>query len=104
MRKGHKPYVETAEYKQALAFQPDIAVIALGVNDTDPRNWPNYGDEFEQDYSLLINDLRKTNPHIAIYICTLTPIFSGHTRFLSGTRDWYQEISLLIPKSPKIIR
>ncbi len=101
LRKGHKPYVETAEYKQAIAFQPDIAVIALGVNDTDPRNWPNYGDEFEQDYSLLINDLKKTNPHITIYICTLTPIFSGHPRFLSGTRDWYQEISLLIPKIAK---
>ncbi|GEM62948.1 sialate O-acetylesterase [Sphingobacterium faecium NBRC 15299] len=101
LRKGHKPYVETTEYRQALAFQPDIAVIALGINDTDPRNWPNYGDEFEQDYGLLIGDLIKTNPHIAIYICTLTPIFSGHPRFLSGTRDWYQEISLLIPKIAK---
>lgn len=101
LRKGHKPYVETPEYKQALAFQPDIAVIALGINDTDPRNWPNYGDEFEHDYSLLISDLIKTNPHISIYICTLTPIFSGHPRFLSGTRDWYQQISLLIPKIAK---
>lgn len=98
LSKGHKPYIETATYKQALAFKPDIAIIALGINDTDPRNWPNYGDEFEQDYSTLIRNLRKTNPDVAIYICTLTPIFSGHLRFLSGTRDWYQAISQLIPK------
>lgn len=101
LSKGHKPYVETPEYKQALAFQPDIAIIALGVNDTDPRNWPNYGDKFEQDYSTLINNLRQSNPEVSIYICTLTPIFSGHTRFLSGTRDWYQAIALLIPKIAK---
>lgn len=97
LSKGHKPYIETSEYKQALAFQPDVAIIALGVNDTAPRNWPNYGDEFEKDYSTLISNLRKVNPKVAIYICNLTPIFSGHTRFLSGTRDWYQAISLLIP-------
>jgi sialate O-acetylesterase len=101
LSKGHKPYVETQEYKQALAFQPDIAIIALGVNDTDPRNWPNYGDEFEQDYSTFISNLRKSNPDVSIYICTLTPIFSGHTRFLSGTRDWHQAITALIPKIAK---
>lgn len=101
LSKGHKPYVETSEYKQALAFQPDIAIIALGVNDTDPRNWPNYGDEFEQDYSTLISNLRKSNPDVSIYICTLTPIFSGHARFLSGTRDWYQAITQRIPAIAK---
>lgn len=38
--KGHRPYVEQQEYADALAFRPDIVVIHLGVNDTDPRNWP----------------------------------------------------------------
>ena len=33
------------EYRQAMAFKGDIAVIHLGINDTDPRNWPNYRDE-----------------------------------------------------------
>lgn len=25
-----------------MDFHADIAVIHLGLNDTDPRNWPNY--------------------------------------------------------------
>ena len=41
---GHRPYVKQEEYKQALDFRPDIAVIHLGVNDSDPRNWPKYRD------------------------------------------------------------
>src|SRR5690606_16185165 len=27
-----------------------------------------------------------------VYVCINTPIFSGHKRFLSGTRDWYDII------------
>ena len=41
LSKGHRPYIEQEEYKQALAFGADIVVIHLGINDTDPRNWPN---------------------------------------------------------------
>ena len=37
---GHRPYMKQEEYKQAMAFKGDIAVIHLGINDTDPRNWP----------------------------------------------------------------
>lgn len=98
LRKGHNPYYKTKEYKAALSFQPDIAVIHLGLNDTDPRNWPNYSSFFEQDYAQLIAAVRKSNPKVKIYICKMTPIFSGHPRFLSGTRDWYDEIQALIPK------
>ena len=41
LRKGHNPYCKTAEFAHALEFAPDIAVIHLGTNDTDPRNWPD---------------------------------------------------------------
>ncbi|MBQ5751856.1 MAG: hypothetical protein IIV89_03315 [Bacteroidaceae bacterium] len=40
LSKGHRPYINLAEYKAALDFAPDIAIIHLGLNDTDPRNWP----------------------------------------------------------------
>ena len=43
---GHRPYVKQEEFKEAIAFKGDIAVMHLGINDTDPRNWPNYRDEF----------------------------------------------------------
>lgn len=101
LRKGHNPYYKTKEFEEALAFHPDIAIIHLGLNDTDPRNWPNYRDEFAPDYAWLIDTIRKTNPSVKIFICKLTPIFSDHPRFKSGTRDWFWQIQELIPKIAK---
>ncbi|MGE8427562.1 MAG: GDSL-type esterase/lipase family protein [Sphingobacterium sp.] len=98
LRKGHRPYFKTAEYRKALDFKPDVAIIHLGLNDTDPRNWPNYKNSFASDYADLIDSIRSVNPKMQIYICRLTPIFSGHPRFLSGTRDWYDQIQELIPQ------
>jgi sialate O-acetylesterase len=92
LKKGHNPYYKTKAFAEAIAFKPDIAVIHLGLNDTDPRNWPNYNDEFESDYAWLLDTLKKVNPSIQLYICKLTPIFSAHARFKSGTRDWYDQI------------
>ena len=91
LRRGHMPYVETDEYREAVEFAPDIAVIHLGLNDTDPRNWPNYSDEFTGDYLSLIDDFRRAAPACRIYICRMTPIFHTHRRFNEGTRDWYRQ-------------
>lgn len=92
LKKGSKPYSKTKECSDAIAYQPDIAIIHLGLNDTDPRNWPNYKDDFEADYFWLIDALRKENPKVKIYICQMTPIFNEHLRFKSGTRDWFWQI------------
>ncbi|WP_343707353.1 GDSL-type esterase/lipase family protein [Flavobacterium sp.] len=92
LKKGSKPYYKTKECSDAIAYQPDIAIIHLGLNDTDPRNWPNYKDDFNADYSWLIDALRKLNPKVKIYICRMTPIFNEHPRFKSGTRDWFWQI------------
>lgn len=92
LRKGHRPYNEQEEFKKALEFAPDIAIIHLGLNDTDPRNWKYYKREFIADYVALIEDIERVNPDVKIYICRMTPIFHWHHRFLKGTRDWYWEI------------
>ena len=97
LSKGHRPYINLPEYKAALEFAPDIAVIHLGLNDTDPRNWPNYRDEFYSDYINIIEAVRETNPNVKVYVCQMTPIFHWHRRFKSGTRDWYWQIQELIP-------
>ena len=97
LSKGHRPYINLPEYKAALEFAPDIAVIHLGLNDTDPRNWPNYRDEFYGDYINIIETLREANPEVEVYVCQMTPIFHWHRRFKSGTRDWYHQIQELIP-------
>lgn len=92
LKKGHKPYYKTKECADAIAYRPDIAIIHLGLNDTDPRNWPNYKEDFDADYSWLLDTLKKQNPAVQLYICRMTPIFNEHSRFKSGTRDWYWQI------------
>src|SRR5690606_9983655 len=69
LRKGHNPYYKTKEFEEAVEFKPDVAVIHLGLNDTDPRNWNNYRNEFKGDYAWLIDTFRKVNPAVKIYIC-----------------------------------
>ena len=96
LRKGHRPYNEQEEFKKALEFAPDIAIIHLGLNDTDPRNWKYYKREFISDYISLIEAIENVNPDVEIFICRMTPIFHWHHRFQKGTRDWYWEIQATI--------
>lgn len=89
MRRAYRPYTEQQAYRDAIDFAADLVIIHLGLNDTDPRAWPNYRDEFVTDYLALIDDFRKANPKCKIWICRMTPISHRHHRFKSGTRDWY---------------
>ncbi|MDE3181945.1 MAG: sialate O-acetylesterase, partial [Bacteroidota bacterium] len=102
LREGHNPYYKTKEFEEAIQLVPDIAIIHLGLNDTDPRDWNNYSNDFRGDYSWLIDTLRKVNPGIKIYTCLMTPIFHRHPRFRSGTRDWFWKIQNLIPEIAKV--
>jgi sialate O-acetylesterase len=102
LKKGHNPYYKTKAFNDALNFRADIAIIHLGLNDTDPRNWPNYKGDFQADYQWLIDSLKQGNPKLKIYICKLSPIFSGHPRFKSGTRDWYGQIQDKIVQVAKV--
>ncbi|WP_214226555.1 GDSL-type esterase/lipase family protein [Pedobacter sp. B4-66] len=92
LKKGHRPYFKTKQFEDAMAFKPDIAIVHLGLNDTDPRDWPEFKGDFEADYAWLLDTLRKQNPNVKLFVCKLTPIFNGHPRFKSGTRDWYWQI------------
>lgn len=92
LQHGHRPYVDQQEYQEALNFKADLVIIHLGLNDTDPRNWPEYSEEFNADYIHLIDSFRQANPKAKIWICLMTPIFDRHPRFESGTRDWHAQI------------
>lgn len=96
LRHGHRPYMEQTEFREAMNFRADIAVVHLGVNDTDPRNWPNYGDEFVADYLALIDSLRSSSPNVRILIARMTPIGDRHPRFQSGTKAWHTLIQQAI--------
>ena len=92
LRHGHRPYFDQEEFRQAMEFAGDIVVIHLGVNDTDPRNWPHYQDEFVEDYLALVDSLRSVNPKARFLIARMTPIGSTHSRFISGTKTWHGQI------------
>ena len=96
LSKGHHPYIQQEEYQKALAFAADIVVIHLGINDTDPRNWPNYRNDFVKDYLTLISSFKKANPKARIVIARMSPLSHRHPRFESGTRDWHAEIQQAI--------
>ena len=101
LSKGHNPYLASEELERALAFKPDLVLIMLGLNDTDPRNWPNHRMEFAKDYNDLIHRFKQVNPDVDVYIGRMTPIFSGHSRFLSGTQAYYNEIQSEIDQVAK---
>ena len=96
LRHGHRPYFDQEEFRQAMDFAGDIVVIHLGINDTDPRNWPHFRDEFVEDYLALIDSLRSVNPWARFLIARMTPIGSHHARFISGTKTWHGQIQKAI--------
>lgn len=102
LRHGHNPYTALPEYKEALDFRPDIVVIHLGINDTDPRDWPNHNSEFVTDYLQLISSFRNANPGARILIARLTPIAASHHRFRSGTRQWRAEVNKAIERVAQV--
>ena len=102
LKNGFRPYWNLAEFKDALNFKADIVIIHLGLNDTDPRAWPKYRDEFVRDYINLIDTFKHINPNADVIISRMTPIFTGHTRFESSTRDWYWQVQDAIEVIAKV--
>ena len=92
LRHGHRPYMEQEEYRAAMQWPADVIVIHLGINDTDPRNWPNYRDEFVGDYLALIDSLKTISPDARVIVALMTPLADRHWRFQSGTKQWHDEI------------
>lgn len=104
LKNGYRPYWNLPEFKDALNYGADIVIIHLGLNDTDPRAWPKYRDEFIRDYINLIDTFKSINPNTDVKISRMTPIFSGHTRFESSTRDWYWQVQDAIETIAEISR
>lgn len=76
LSKGDFPYTKEPMYKNAINGKYDIALIALGTNDSKPQNWKFKG-EFIKDYKAMINDLRQSNPNIIIYCLKAIPSTSN---------------------------
>jgi lysophospholipase L1-like esterase len=83
MSKGDRPYDKRKEYQAALDSKPDIAVIALGTNDSKPQNIDTNSESFLPSYRDMIVKFRAANPKIKIYACLPVPAFPEHW----GIRD-----------------
>ncbi|MGL4851742.1 MAG: GDSL-type esterase/lipase family protein [Phocaeicola sp.] len=102
LKKGHRPYNSLEAYRNAIDFKPDMVIIHLGLNDTDPRSWAAHRDSFLEDYTSLINAFKEVNPQVKVSICRLSPIFHWHPRFQSSTRDWYHQVQHAIEQVARI--
>lgn len=102
LNNGHRPYTKTKEYTEALAMKADIVIIHLGLNDTDPRNYPRFREQFIPDYLSLIDSFRLANPAARVIIARMSPTFHNHKRFKAGTREWYQLIQRDIERVAEI--
>ena len=72
LNQGNLPYMNETAWRDALAFQPDIAIIKLGTNDSKPENW-QYGAAFGADLEQMIKALGNTR----ILLCTPIPAFKA---------------------------
>lgn len=92
------PYQKELAWADAKAFNPDIAVIMLGTNDSKPHNWKNKS-EFVKDYTDMISQLKKLPAKPKIYVCT--PIASNNDAWGISDKVITEEIIPLIEKVAK---
>ena len=96
MRKGDRPYINNEQYRQSLAFQPDIMLIKLSANDTKPWNW-KYKEEFMNDYQTLIDSYLHLDSHPRVILETPFPVRNFNSFPISLIIDY-------LTKIPKILR
>ncbi|MCQ2075586.1 MAG: GDSL-type esterase/lipase family protein [Bacteroidaceae bacterium] len=74
---GDFPYMHEQAYQDALTFNPDVAIIKLGTNDSKPQNW-KYKNEYQNDLIELIESFQKLDSHCTIYLCSPIPATSAN--------------------------
>ena len=74
LKKGSRPYWNTDAFKSAQAFLPDVVILNIGVNDTQPQNW-QYKADFYSNYTEMINIFQNLSSHPKIYLCREVPVF-----------------------------
>lgn len=67
LSKGNRPYVNEYAWKDCQAFNPDIAVIKLGTNDSKSFNW-RYKADFAKDMQAMIDTLKALPAHPKIFL------------------------------------
>ncbi len=65
---GDRPYQKEPAWRACLEWQPDIAIIKLGTNDTKSKNWPTAKDDFVSSLQQMVDSLQAlpTKPRIIL--------------------------------------
>jgi len=79
-----KPYVETAQYKDAVEYAPDVLFMMLGTNDIKAENWATGSKNFIADYTKIIDSFKAVNEDVKVYIGLSPRIFKEN---VIGERD-----------------
>ena len=96
LKNGHKPYWNTSAFQQSIDFDPDIVILHLGLNDQGNNNWPDHKGEFVADYLEMISVYQDLPSKPKVFICKMSPTFSGHHWFEEGMRESFKEIQAKI--------
>ena len=73
LKNGDDPYWKHGQYTNALKFNPDVVIIALGTNDTKAQNW-QHKDDFTRDYRDMISSFQALPSKPLIYLCLAAPV------------------------------
>jgi acyl-CoA thioesterase-1 len=98
-KEGGKPYSLQPAYQDALAFRPDVVIIKLGTNDTNPADWSRLKKKFTSDYRELIRSFQALNTRPRIYLCLPVPLFRDRGKAYDTDKILTEEI---IPQINKI--
>ncbi len=78
LSQADRPYLQTKAFRDAVAWQPDIAVVILGTNDTCQnarrKNW-QHAKSLATDAINLIATLHAKRPDMRIILCSPPPMF-----------------------------
>ena len=67
LSKGDSPYIKDGAWKRAQEFNPNIAIIKIGTNDTKPQNMVHFA-EFEADMKAMVETLQALPSKPKIYL------------------------------------
>jgi len=80
LRAADRPYHKTKACKDALAWQPHIAFVILGTNDTCENerrhNW-HHAKSLANDARQLVASLHESRPDMRVVLCSPTPMFAN---------------------------
>ncbi len=97
-RDASRPYVAEPRYQEALAYRPDIVVVKLGTNDSQPR-YRTPQESVQSTLNELIDAFQAANPEARIYLCLPVPAFGVNDYNIdpdyltASIRPWITEVA-----------